>query len=382
MLWSKQIAARTLQGVSNDAALTRHGGRPWHILNRGCMYDHAAVWSGDRCDAGNLVVGGSSRAAGLAHECLARASDVPIPVRCCADLVAAEPASSEAPPAPPLPPPTPPQDCSALRWPLRSGATVCAKSAIGPYPGVCLETESASAAAAHCASVGARLCTESELSAGYARATGCGFDNQIVWTSTPCAPTGCTSLGGRRLGPGKPGGAQAGAKLEWACGLPVLDGGVKAAVRCCAPPALPVLAKLVVIADRGAVTDARSPVDCATLGKPTSHFGAKKLCAASPGCRSAYSAASAAAVCTSAKMRLCDLDEVAAGAGTGTGCNFDTVQVWTSTLCEADAGNGTRAEGSAVTRGARRMSAATAPTECAPGGKSLKPIAVRCCGDE
>merc|ERR1719345_431793 len=37
-----------------------------------------------------------------------------------------------------------------------------------------------------CASVGSRLCTSAEILAKATQGTGCRFDYELVWTSTPC----------------------------------------------------------------------------------------------------------------------------------------------------------------------------------------------------
>ena len=60
---------------------------------------------------------------------------------------------------------------------------VCSASKID---GACSGLLTQPAAAAFCASTGARLCTLEELYADEARGTGCGYDSELLWTATPC----------------------------------------------------------------------------------------------------------------------------------------------------------------------------------------------------
>merc|ERR1711998_301821 len=52
-----------------------------------------------------------------------------------------------------------------------------------------------------------------------------------------------------------------------------------------------------------------------------------------PGCNSAKTYSEAEAVCTSNSKVLCTQAQITAGAGAGSGCNFDAYLVWTSTTC-------------------------------------------------
>ena len=59
----------------------------------------------------------------------------------------------------------------------------------------CVSTSSHSEAVGYCESYGGRLCTEEELQLGCgACSTGCGFDGQLVWTSTSCSSPGCNDI--------------------------------------------------------------------------------------------------------------------------------------------------------------------------------------------
>lgn len=75
------------------------------------------------------------------------------------------------------------------------------------------------AAVAHCEAVGARLCTVTEMMNDETQGTGCGYDGQRVWTSTPCD--------GGQIG-------VAGSSSALDDFPPVCLGGGNAVVRCCA----------------------------------------------------------------------------------------------------------------------------------------------------
>jgi plastocyanin len=54
-----------------------------------------------------------------------------------------------------------------------------------------------------------------------------------------------------------------------------------------------------------------------------------------PGCHDGIAWAAAAEICRDNGNRLCTAAEVQAGYGAGTGCNFDSRHVWTSTMCNS-----------------------------------------------
>jgi hypothetical protein len=62
---------------------------------------------------------------------------------------------------------------------------VCAASMMPPLPG-CSGKRAWHDARNFCSEVGARLCTETEYAAGLGRCSGCGYDEEFVWTSTSC----------------------------------------------------------------------------------------------------------------------------------------------------------------------------------------------------
>jgi hypothetical protein len=84
--------------------------------------------------------------------------------------------------------------CRALEWSVEPGRSstpntdVCSASVVG---GQChmgqLDWESALAT---CSAVGARLCTTSELDNDVAANTGCGLDDQLVWSGDECGVAG------------------------------------------------------------------------------------------------------------------------------------------------------------------------------------------------
>jgi hypothetical protein len=115
-------------------------------------------------------------------------------VRCCADRVAAP----SAPPTEPRLSGLSARPCVQLArdsrdwgqaFVYRAGqSAVCASSTIDNdcHRDSATDRHSEADAVDVCTSVGARLCTEPELLGGLAKGTGCGLDNEAVWSATPC----------------------------------------------------------------------------------------------------------------------------------------------------------------------------------------------------
>merc|ERR1739836_17057 len=82
--------------------------------------------------------------------------DVPHEVRCCSDT-------------------------SKPGWKKNSGCDVWAQSKMN---NVCYEAKNFLEAECICGKHDARLCTREEIEGNCAKGTGCGFDRQVVWTST------------------------------------------------------------------------------------------------------------------------------------------------------------------------------------------------------
>jgi uncharacterized protein (DUF1501 family) len=106
----------------------------------------------------------------------------------------------------PLPPPPCPT-CSSLSWPMVGGLSdVCAESDAG-FSCAAAETYAGTGGAVDvCASVGARLCSFTELRAGAGTGTGCGHDARFVWSSSnsaqglSCADTEMVVVRGNNIG--------------------------------------------------------------------------------------------------------------------------------------------------------------------------------------
>ena len=168
----------------------------------GCSLDTRLIWTATPCTAGEeFCAAGKTIRAGRGNE--ANGDVMPagrrmpnklvFGARCCADKVVA--ASSS------LPGPTPglsATPCVQLarqsrNWPQpfvyrASQSAVCATSTIVTINGSCHGSAHSKADAVDvCTRVGARVCTATELLDGYAKGTGCNFDNAAVWSSTSCA---------------------------------------------------------------------------------------------------------------------------------------------------------------------------------------------------
>ncbi len=70
-------------------------------------------------------------------------------------------------------------------WKRNPGCSIWALSARNPYDDKeCAEKMSFYQAEAYCASLGARLCTSEEVVNDCSSGTGCGFDTEMIWTSS------------------------------------------------------------------------------------------------------------------------------------------------------------------------------------------------------
>ena len=72
------------------------------------------------------------------------------------------------------------KSCTDLGWEVTGPNGICGASLDCAAPQTYLQ------AVTYCAENGGRLCTASEIQAGATKKTGCGFDNERIWTSTPC----------------------------------------------------------------------------------------------------------------------------------------------------------------------------------------------------
>lgn len=81
------------------------------------------------------------------------------------------------------------RSCGDLGWADAVSTTVEGQGVTGvcgQAPSVCKGAGTQAEAASYCLSLGARLCTSSEMMACEAAGQGCAYDYEQVWTSTPC----------------------------------------------------------------------------------------------------------------------------------------------------------------------------------------------------
>ncbi|KAL7543422.1 hypothetical protein ACHAXR_012703, partial [Thalassiosira sp. AJA248-18] len=206
-------------------------------------------------------------------------------------------------------------------WSKKTGCTVWGESEIS---GVCYPSKTLAEATDLCSSVNARLCTEQELLGDCTRGTGCGYDGQHNWSSTPFTP--CT------------GDASCDDGLECTvntCGTdgicqtnPVTSCGNK--IVCgsstnggCASPR-------VRQAGSSELHEVRCCSDTSKAGwvKKTNCdvWGESNV----PECNSLKTLAEAEIICLSADARLCRAEELEADCTKGSGCQFDREHVWSS----------------------------------------------------
>ena len=175
-----------------------------------------------------------------------------------------------------------------------------------------------------CFNAGARLCTTEEVNAGATATTGCGFDTDYTWTDTWC---GLGPEGGKfyvAMGGGN--------NREWKCKNPQKSYNV----RCCSDVALSAAAAV------APTTTTTFPYlsdrkNCATLGwSVVGNVCGESDRAFKKGldkCFTWKNHPDAERKCLKLGGRMCSQADIEAGVGKGTGCQFDTQFLWTSTPC-------------------------------------------------
>jgi hypothetical protein len=90
------------------------------------------------------------------------------------------------------------QSCSSLAWTNAAdygSSSICGSSGLG-IAGACSGLMNWANAKSYCEAPGGRLCTLSELQNDEARATGCIYDTELMWSSTACPSGFWLGMGG------------------------------------------------------------------------------------------------------------------------------------------------------------------------------------------
>jgi len=291
----------------------------------GCNMDLTNVWTSSSC--GNSAYKAANGGGNGAFECVGSTSYKA--VRCCADSSSSSYSSVTAKPAAPAAAPAgaaKQKTCGELGWSaVVSG--VCGESNKGFKNGGdrCFNAKKYAKALEKCVDIGARLCTEREITSGAGKQTGCDFDKAYVWSSTSCGQDQFWVVKGN------------------ANGKKICEAATSAyPVRCCSQVDL--ASSPSPVPSASAVSN---PVvaqkSCASIGwsqKTVNNVCASSSSGLNPGvssgdkCWSNKKWTGAATVCMKAGARLCSESEFDSGVATATGCSFDTRFVWTSTNCE------------------------------------------------
>ena len=367
-------------------------------LQTGCGIDGEMVWSSSECEGGVTTVTGGGDRPDLGREALVECAleSTPHPVRCCADVVTESAPETPAPSVASLSSETPTvapavmssSSCDDLGWvnaALFGDTTVCGESIVGD-PALCSQDITWSQAVDFCESAGARVCTAEELENDETRQTGCGGDNQFVWSSSSCDGESYWAVIGSSRNADSVCSEQSNAHMVRCCA----DIGAANVV---APSASPTLVTSTQAPTTIAITEittspstnptsapsqespsnalATSASTCEELGlTDAADFGSSSICGVSffdgTGCSDQTSWDNALAFCAASGTRLCTADELSNDEARATGCGLDPELVWSSTECE---------NGHLVTPGA---STASTESECVSNeGEHF----VRCCAD-
>jgi hypothetical protein len=177
-----------------------------------------------------------------------------------------------------------------------------------------------------------------ELKADETRATGCGYDKDLIWTSDACrddagAPGFSATFGAAFAGDATP------------CQSASPAAEASTAVRCCADaeePAGPPVPSPTKAPTPATIASASS---CDDLGWPNAaNYGSPLVCGESDlglgGCSGLMDWVDARDHCEAAGARLCSVAELEADETRATGCGYDKESVWASDACDASGGTG------------------------------------------
>merc|ERR1712194_704838 len=189
-------------------------------------------------------------------------------------------------------------DTQVTGYKRNSGCSVWATSLdceVGPH----------SLAVENCGEVGARLCTIDELTSRCTRSSGCNFDNELIWSSTPVAEVASSSPSSAPIDIDMPG-----VEYYIACGKSsCTEGQLSTAgeleeheIRCCSDTQ---------------VTGYKMNSGCSVW-------------ATSLDCEKG-SHSLAVENCGEVGARLCTRDELTSRCSAGSGCGYDRELIWSST---------------------------------------------------
>ncbi|KAL7528166.1 hypothetical protein ACHAXR_002302 [Thalassiosira sp. AJA248-18] len=214
-------------------------------------------------------------------------------------------------------------------WLKKTGCAVWGESEING-DAVCHASKTWAEAADLCSGVNARLCTEQELLGDCTRGTGCGYDGQHNWSSTPFTP--CTDHSSCDDGLqctvntcGTDGICQTDSVPNCGnaivCGSSINAGCASPRVRQASPSGL----HEVRCCSDTEKTGWKKNDNCAVWGESDV-----------PQCNSSKTLAEAENICLSAGARLCTAEELEADCTKGSGCQFDKQHVWSSSTWPLD----------------------------------------------
>ena len=158
--------------------------------NTGCGFDALYTWTSTWCglgpDGGKTYVSVGGGGEKESRKC--KNPKKSYPVRCCSD----GDLSAVTPPAPTTTTTFPylseKKNCATLGWEVSPTGTACGESdkAFKKGEDKCFTWKNHPDAERKCLKLGGRMCSQADIEAGVGKSTGCQFDSQFLWTSTPC----------------------------------------------------------------------------------------------------------------------------------------------------------------------------------------------------
>lgn len=154
----------------------------------GCNFDTQYIWTSTWCGLGPeggkfyVSVGGG----GSASDRKCKNPKKVYPVRCCSDTDVSIVSAVSGTTTTTFPFLSDRKSCASLGWEVTNNACGESDKAFKKGADKCFTNKNHPDAERKCLKLGGRMCSQADIEAGVGKSTGCGFDSQFLWTSTPC----------------------------------------------------------------------------------------------------------------------------------------------------------------------------------------------------
>ena len=155
----------------------------------GCGFDTQYAWTSTWCGLGPeggkyYVSMGAGGAAAADRKC--KNPKKSYPVRCCSDSDLSATTALPATTTTTFPFLSDRKNCATLGWTVVGNTCGESDKSFKKGADKCFTWKNHPDAERKCLKLGGRMCSQEDIEAGVGKSTGCGFDSEFLWTSTPC----------------------------------------------------------------------------------------------------------------------------------------------------------------------------------------------------